>query len=113
MMGAIGSLCATVFGIIWTAIAYRISPAFSLFGVVFVILGITQFIYNLHNARSENRFSEFDITENGEEKDPLQERYGRKDEAEQRKSSPSYCPYCGEGLEDDYLYCPKCGRKLK
>ena len=111
MMGAIGSLGATLFGIIWTILAFSISPFFALFGVVFVVIGISQFIYNLHNVKAKDRFSVVDITDSIEENDPLNERFGKQADHEKRIAS-AYCPYCGEGLKDDYLYCPKCGKKL-
>ena len=113
MMGAVGSICAVVFGLIWTAMASQISLVFSLFGVVFVILGIVQFIYNLHNARSDNRFSEFEITEDGEEHDPLDRKHGMSSTSTPREGAVHYCPYCGKELKEDYNYCPQCGRKLE
>ena len=111
MMGAIGSLCATAFGIVWTVIAYSISPLFSIFGVIFVILGIVQFIYNLHNTRSKDRFSVVDITDDNEESDPLNDRFESSSEKPADDGKKHFCPYCGERLDEDFLYCPKCGRK--
>lgn len=26
--------------------------------------------------------------------------------------SKGYCPYCGLGIEDEFIYCPKCGKQL-
>ena len=72
-MGAVGSLFAAVFGVIWTIAAASMGAPvfFCLFGVVFVILGIVQAIYNFKNATGENRYSAFDIVDSAEEPDPL------------------------------------------
>lgn len=85
-MGAMGSVFAIIFGIGWTAMAFsmtRGSPfpmvgvVFPLFGVGFVCLGIGRLIYDLKNTVSKNRMSVLEITEDGEEPDPLNERFGR------------------------------------
>ena len=64
-MGAMGSIVAAVFGLIWTGAAVSMGAPifFPLFGVVFVIMGIVQAVYNFKNATSENRYSEFDIVD--------------------------------------------------
>lgn len=85
-MGAVGSAFAIIFGIFWTVFAYsltRESPfplvgfIFPLFGVLFVGMGVFQLIYNLKNTVSKDRYSVMDITESGEESDPLERRFGR------------------------------------
>ena len=87
-MGVVGSAVAVIFGIGWTAMAFAItrgSPfpvvgvVFPLFGFLFVGVGIASLIYNLRNTVSENRMSVLDITEDGEEPDPLNECFGRPD----------------------------------
>ena len=79
----------------------------------------------------------YDITDDGEESDPLNElfqanRYADsskvKDvssrendliyEADSRYEETSdrvyrFCPYCGEKLEKGYQFCPSCGKELK
>lgn len=84
-MGAVGGVFAIVFGIGWTAMAFsmtRGSPfplvgvVLPLFGVAFVCVGIGRLVYDLKNAVSKNRMSVLDITEDGEEPDPLNERFG-------------------------------------
>ena len=77
-MGAVGSIFSAIFGIIWTIAAASMgAPVFFwLFGVVFVILGIVQAIYNFKNATGENRYSEFDIVDSTEEPDPLAQKLG-------------------------------------
>ena len=53
------------------------APAFfPIFGVIFIIMGIVQAAYNYKNATGKNRYSSFDITEDGEEPDPLEQRFG-------------------------------------
>ena len=64
-MGAAGSIIAVIFGIFWTigAASMGAPPLFPLFGVLFVIIGIVQTVYNLKNATGKNRYSSFDIVE--------------------------------------------------
>lgn len=49
---------------------------FPLFGVLFVIIGIINVVYNLSNATSQNRFSSWDITSSEEESDSLNDIFG-------------------------------------
>jgi hypothetical protein len=125
-LGGVGSVGAVIFGIIWTIVAASMgAPAlFPLFGVVFIIIGIVQAVYHFKNATSENRYSAFDITDENEEPDPLNERFGNHRSAEPRdlhkpNESPeqedagNFCPYCGAPVHSDYEFCRKCGRNLK
>ncbi len=119
MMGGIGSVFAVIFGIIWMAGAAQMgAPAFFLlFGLVFIVAAIVQAYYNFHNATSEDRYSAFDITEEGEEPDPLQERFGKQEQEIPMKDAVSaeggFCPYCGAQVEKDHLFCRKCGRQIR
>ena len=115
-MGAAGSVIAVIFGIFWTIGAASMGAPFffPLFGVLFIIIGIVQAVYHFKNATSENRYSSFDIVEDGEETDPLNARFG---DAPQDVPAPDdgdfrFCPYCGARLGADFTYCGKCGRKL-
>ncbi len=75
MMGGLGSIFAGVFGVIWTMAAVQMGAGiFALFGVVFILFAVLQAVYQFKNATGENRYSEFDITEDGEEPDPLEKR---------------------------------------
>ena len=110
-MGAMGSVIAVIFGIFWTIAAASMGAPgiFPLFGVLFVILGIVQAVYNFKNATGKNRYSSFDIVDDYEEPDPLNTRFG---EAPQDSGDFRYCPYCGAKLGADFTFCGKCGRKL-
>ena len=94
------------------------APAFfPIFGVIFIIMGIVQAAYNYKNATGKNRYSSFDITDEGEEPDPLEQRFGGteyRDDTAQKSSftTSSFCPYCGKGVDGDFEYCPKCGKRL-
>lgn len=118
-MGAMGSAVAVIFGIFWTigAASMGAPPIFPLFGVVFIAMGVIQTIYQLKNATGKNRFSAFDITDEGEESDPLQDWVGRREDGvssrpESGETADAYCPYCGAAVDGEYAYCPKCGKKL-
>ena len=56
-MGALGSVIAVVFGIFWTVSAASMGApiSFSIFGVLFVIVGIVQAVYNFKNAAPGGR----------------------------------------------------------
>lgn len=130
-MNFIGSIVAIIFGLFWTIMAVNItanSPfgmvgaIFPLFGVIFIIVGIIQAVYNYKNATGKDRYSLYDITHSGEEGDPSdnwvrEETNGN--EFESKKENPknsgvqsNYCPYCGTQLERDYNFCPNCGKTI-
>ena len=114
MMSGVGGIAAVIFGIIWTAGAASIgAPVFiTLFGVVFIAVALVSALYNLHNATSENRMSEFDITEDGEEPDPLNTAFGTVSENAPTAPGSKFCPYCGTPVRDDYEFCNNCGKRL-
>lgn len=130
MEGAAGIL-AVIFGVIWTVLACSITQGagvigliFPLFGVVFILVGLVNTIYSLRNAFGENRHSEYDITEEGEEPDPFDPRNAQREDLYRRSagaSAPSrtpppageggFCPYCGAPVQADYEFCRRCGKK--
>lgn len=118
-MGGIMSICMGLFGVLWTVVvAGSGGGIFALFGVIFIIIAVVQAIYNFTNAASENRFSEYDITDHGEEIDPLNEKFGNVSNTTGTQNSSAsaegsrFCPYCGAKAESGYAYCNKCGKKL-
>lgn len=116
-IGVWGAVVAVVFGIFWTAQAARMgAPAFMpIFGVLFIITGVITGIYKFKNATGKNRYSSFDITEEGEEPDPLQQRFGEApslDDTRQAGNADGYCPYCGAPADAGYAFCRRCGKEL-
>lgn len=117
-MGAVGSVFVAVFGMIWTGFAASMGAPifFVLFGIVFVILAGVQGYYHYTNATGRNRMSEYDITEDYEEPDPLQEHFHGSDSPGTEESGhpgAKFCPYCGRGLSQDYRFCPECGKQIR
>lgn len=113
--GMIGNIFAAVFGVIWTLAAASMGapPFFLLFGVVFVILGIVRAIYSYNQATSENRHSAYDIVDEHEEPDPLNEYFGKStDRKEPDTPADGFCPYCGAPAESEYAFCRRCGKVL-
>ena len=57
-MGAFGAIIAVIFGIFWTvSTASMGAPAFfPIFGVLFIIIGIVQAVYNFKNATGKTPF---------------------------------------------------------
>ncbi len=121
-----GGLFMLFFAVVAGGMAYTVSSFTSSFGVpstlsIFVLVpagmavfGVIGAIYNFVNALGKNRFSDFDITDENEEPDPLNERLGGHAETpeESGEDGAAYCPYCGTQVEEGYLYCKKCGKKL-
>lgn len=114
MMGGLSSILAGVFGVIWTMAAVQMGAGiFALFGVVFIVFAVLQAVYQFKNATGENRYSVFDITEEGEEPDPLEKRFSPSSpEEENKRPEGGFCPYCGAPAEKDYDFCRRCGKKL-
>lgn len=79
MMSGIAGIGAVVFGVFWTIMAVQMGAPifFAAFGIIFIVMAIVGVIYNMNNATGENRFSAFDIVDEGEETDPLNERFSR------------------------------------
>ena len=122
-MGAMGSVVMGIFGVFWTITAVSMgAPAmFPFFGVIFIIIAIVQGIYHYQNATSKNRMSVYDITDAGEEPDPLNQYVRGANEEEQQMTRVSqnstkynFCPYSGNKISGStYNYCPKCGADIK
>lgn len=113
--GGIIGIFVALFGVVWTILAVSSGAGFmGVFGLIFVVIAVIQTVYNFKNATSENRYSEFDITDDGEEIDPWNERFGAKKEVnrEQKSQGSGYCPYCGARADEDYSFCRSCGKKL-
>lgn len=117
--GVIGGVLATVFGIFWIGAALSLGDAPGLligFGVVFVLCAAGGTVYSFYNATSRNRFSDWDITEPHEERDPLHQSPGETSDAATARpagrSGGGFCPYCGGGVQAAFTFCPRCGKQL-
>lgn len=113
------SILVGVFGVFWTIIAYTIGAVMMVpFGVIFIVIAVVQACYSFHNATGRQRFSSFDITDDDEEPDPLNVRFGEgtpgQDEgsAGDARAADRFCPYCGERAGADHVFCSRCGKKL-
>ncbi|MCQ2430988.1 MAG: zinc ribbon domain-containing protein [Clostridia bacterium] len=116
LQSLIGSAAACLFGVFWTILAVNIGAPvfFPLFGLIFIGIGIFEIWYSYHNLTSENRFSTFDITDDTEESDPLNDRFGHKKASTHEKAvsdnhSKNFCPYCGAPMKEDHRFCENCG----
>jgi high-affinity Fe2+/Pb2+ permease len=123
LRGILGSAASILFGIIWIAFTVSIGGGlFALFGLGFIIMAAVNLIYNIKNAFNKNRYSEFDITEDGEEPDSFEQRFGRKTDYTQNSSTAHsgdfnssqtlFCPFCGSPVKDEHKFCKNCGRQL-
>lgn len=118
-MGGIIGIAVALFGAFWTVMAISGGAWFMTpFGIIFVVIAVINTVYNFKNATGKNRYSEYDITDENEEPDPFNERFGGCDynDTAERKASPSsesrYCPYCGNPVAQEFEYCNICGKKL-
>ncbi len=114
-MGVWGAIVAAIFGVFWifTAVSMGAPMMFPVFGILFVITAVITGIYHYRNATGKKRYSAFDITEDGEEPDPFNERFG--EQAPYDNAQPdfvAFCPYCGTAAAANYVFCRKCGKKL-
>ena len=118
MMSGIVGIGVALFGVLWTILAASSGGGlFALFGVIFVIIAVVQVGYNFKNATGKNRYSSFDITDEYEEPDPFNERFGSKafpsdDRYGYSENAQNYCPYCGARVKQDFEFCQSCGKKL-
>ena len=113
---AVGSMFVALIGIIWTIGTAKMGAPmpFSCIGILFLIFAIAQFAIHMRNATSENRWSLYDITEEGEEPDPLEQAFGQQTHTFVHAEEPEgeFCPYCGAKVGSAYAFCRKCGKKL-
>lgn len=102
-MAAVGSIFAAVFGVFWTMMTINMGTPifFSMFGVVFVGMGIAQFVIHIKNATGRNPMSLYEITDD-------------RDDLEQYTSTGkvNYCPNCGKKLNGTFKFCPTCGKEI-
>lgn len=113
LKGAIIGIAVALFGVFWTVMAAVMGAWFMIpFGLIFIGIAVVNIIYDLKNATGKNRYSEYDITDENEEPDPFNERFGNMNQTEIRKQSGRFCPYCGAKNEDNYKFCTECGEKL-
>ena len=113
MMGGFVGIVVALFGVFWTfAAAMMGGGIFALFGVVFVAIAVVNVVYNFRNAFGRNRFSEYDITGEGEEPDPLNIHFGAQKPGASGVTGGEYCPWCGARIDCTFEFCHKCGKKL-
>ena len=119
MMGGFGAVFSIIFGIFWTVLAASMTQGagligviFPLFGVLFIIIGIFNAVYHFKNASGKNRYSAFDITDESEEPDPLNEKFRGTSAPDASTAGTHFCPYCGAPVQSDFAFCRKCGREL-
>ena len=118
-MGVVMGIVTALFGVIWTVSAVSMGAPifFALFGVLFIAVALYSVWYNYKNATSDNRYSVYDITDDTEEPDPLNMKYGTnrpsRDAASGTDAQANYCPYCGQKLGDDHRFCKNCGAKVE
>ena len=114
MMGGVVGIVMICFGILWTVLTAQAFGPFAIFGVLWTCLAIAITVYNFKNATNKNRYSSFDIVDDNEEPDPLNQRFGNNHPDDPIKSEPEnkFCPYCGTPVGGDFEFCNNCGKRL-
>ncbi len=114
MMSGVVGIFMIGFGILWTIFASQGGGIFALFGVIWTGAAIAITVYNFKNATGKNRYSAYDITEDWEEPDPLNERFGtsRPTGTQRPVADSRFCPYCGTAVAEDFEFCNSCGKKI-
>ncbi len=114
MMGGVVGIFMIGFGIFWTVLAARANGLFAMFGVLWTGVAVVTTVYNFKNATRKNRYSAYDITDAGEETDPLNQRFGNQQNSTQQIDGDdhNFCPYCGAPVAKDFEFCNRCGKKL-
>jgi len=117
MMGGVVAVAAGVFGIFWmmAALSAGAPPIFAGFGLIFIGIAVANAVYNFKNASSKNRYSVYDIVDEQEEPDPLNERFGDAAQTASRHVGEAFafCPYCGAKLDEGDNFCGKCGKGIR
>lgn len=112
LSGVIG-IIMVLFGIFWTVMASNFGGIMMVFGILWTLVALVITIFNIKNGTAKKRYSMYDITDDKEEADPLNERFKeKKDDVKDDGDDNKYCPYCGAKVEETYEYCNKCGKKL-
>ena len=112
-MGGVMGIAGALFGVFWTVMAIVGGAWFMApFGIIFVVISVVRTVYDFKNATGKNRYSEYDITDDEEESDPLNEMFGEERENRPSETENRYCPYCGQRVEAEYEFCNVCGKKL-
>ncbi len=112
LSGVIG-IIMVLFGIFWTVMASNFGGIMMVFGILWTLIALVITIFNFKNGTAKKRYSMYDITDDKEEADPLNERFKeKKDDVADGGNDSKYCPYCGAKVEETYEYCNKCGKKL-
>lgn len=118
MMGGVMSVAVALFGVFWTIMAVSTGAWFMApFGLIFIGVSVFNAVYNFKNATGKNRYSQYDITDENEEPDPWNEKFGEKrdnncDVKPQTLADSRYCPYCGAKAAPDFEFCNVCGKKI-
>lgn len=118
MMGGVMGIAAALFGVFWIIMAVSMGAWFMApFGLIFIGVSVFKAVYNFKNATGKNRYSEYDITDENEEIDPWNEKFGEKREINpeinpQTFADSRFCPYCGAKAAPDFEFCNVCGKKI-
>ncbi|MBP3386195.1 MAG: hypothetical protein J6K69_05025 [Candidatus Methanomethylophilaceae archaeon] len=91
------------------AAAARVAGIMSLFGLLFVIVGVFIIYKNIQLLRGKDVPLRKILSDSGAEK--FNADLGYKGEA--TTTDAIYCPFCGAPVKDaEHVYCKTCGRKI-
>ena len=98
------SVFILAFSVIWCVIVASVGAWFMLlFGLPFVGLAGYRLAMTLKISKSRQK-----------ERDPWElDQHETYTAAESAVSGCRHCPYCGESVEERFVFCPICGRRLR
>lgn len=128
--GVLGSLFVIVFScifilfsLIWFFASLKSGLGlFSLFGLPFIIVGVSLLVRTLKGMKGKKHID--DCCQQGDysSMDPVQREYYEQydthqhnhyyNDAEIHSHTMNRCPHCGKKIKRGYDYCPKCGSRL-
>ena len=97
------SVFVLIFGVVWcVAVAASGAWFMLLFGFAFVGLAAYRLAMMLKLSKNEKK-----------ERDPWElDQHETYTSATSAASGCRHCPYCGESIEERFVFCPICGRRL-
>ena len=109
LLGCVFGVFFIGFALFWMTAAARVAGIMSLFGLLFVIVGVFIIYKNIQLLRGKDVPLRKILSDSGAEK--FNADLGYKGEA--TTTDAIYCPFCGAPVKDaEHVYCKTCGRKI-
>lgn len=109
LFGCIFGVFFIGFALFWMTMAANVSVVFSMFGSIFVVVGLFIIYKNVQSLRGKGSSSRRVLLDSGAEQ--FNADLGYKGETD--STNAIYCPFCGSPVKDsEHVFCKICGRKI-